>query len=231
MHEKLLWFNDNIQYMFHENIVEYDMVAASISVSEHFHLLDDATIQHLKLLPKEQRTRRIGCMQRDDKNFSEQLISGILEMRRKFIERNGLDERSVLALHSDAIMFASKKPIISDIDGVEFMHKHTWSSYIHYQNVEMFYGDGHIDYKGIPKDILNQHTLGIHTYLCKIFDMIENYDTSVLKYISRFQKQYLQDKLQEYFYIPFGKNGTYKFDNLGLFAFIANIVLSEVNSW
>lgn len=231
MHEKLLWFNDNIQYMFHENIVEYDMVAMSVSISEKFKLLDDETIRVLKLLPKEQRTRKIGMIQRDNKLFSKQLISSELEIRKRFIERNKLDEKSILSLHSDAIMFSSKKKIVSDIDGIEFKHKNTWSSYLKYKGVEMFYGDGCITYKNIPEDLLKQHTMGINKYLCNIFEKIENYDYSIMKYLSEFQCKYLQDKLPEYFYIPFGRNGTYKISNLELFAFIANVVLMEVRSW
>ena len=78
---------------------------------------------------------------------------------------------------------------------------------------------------------MKQHTLGINKYLCTVFDKIENYDYSILKYLSKFQKQYLQDKLPEYFYVPFGRMGKYKMDNLDLFAFIANIVLTEVRNW
>ena len=40
MHDKLLWLNNGIQYMFNNNIVEYDMVAASLSISERYGLLD-----------------------------------------------------------------------------------------------------------------------------------------------------------------------------------------------
>lgn len=231
MDDKLLWFNNNIDFMFHENIVEYDMVAASVSISEKYNLLDDETIQQLKLLPKEKRTRKIGLLQRDDKLFSKQLIFGIIETRRKFMEVNNLSENNIISLHSDAVIFSSKKEIKTNIDGVEFKHKETWSGYVKYKGIEMFYNDMSITYKGVPKDIINQHTLGINKYLRDVFDKIDNYDYSVLEYISKFQMKYLQDKLPEYFYIPFGRNGNYKTDNLELFAFIANIVLMEVKSW
>lgn len=231
MHEKMLWFNDDIQYVFHDNIVEYDMVAASVSLSERFNLLDKETIELLKLLPKEKRTRKVGMIQRDNKEFSNQLILCELETRRKFIESNNLDEKSILSLHSDAVIFSSKKKIITNIDGIEFKHKHSWSSYIKYKGIEMFYADGVITYKNISEELLKQHTLGINKYLCTVFDKIENYDYSILKYLSKFQKQYLQDKLPEYFYVPFGRMGKYKMDNLDLFAFIANIVLMEVRNW
>ena len=113
MNEKLMWFNDKIQYLFHGNIVEYDMRAMSVSVSERYHLLDDETIRILKLLPKEQRTKKVGLLQRDSKEYSDKLISCELETRRKFLETNGLDESNVLSLHSDACIFNSKKEIIN----------------------------------------------------------------------------------------------------------------------
>lgn len=231
MYDKMLWFNNNIQYMFHGNIMEYDMVAASVSVSERFGLLDQSTIQQLKLLPKEKREVKMGLLQRGNTEFSTQLLSGIRDIRRKFIEANGLNDESILSLHSDAIIFNSKKNIISNIEGVELKHKHTWSSYIRYNKIEIFYNDGVLTYKGIGEESLQQHTLGLNKHLLKIFDKLDNYDESVLTYLSKFQTQYLHDKLPDYFYIPFGKLGTYKMDNLELLAYLANIALSEVKTW
>jgi hypothetical protein len=40
--------------------------------------------------------------------------------------------------------------------------------------------------------------------------------------------KYLQDRLPDYYYIPFGRVGDYKMANLELFAFIANVVMREV---
>lgn len=231
MNEKLMWFNPNIQYMFHSNIVEYDMRAMSVSISEKYGLLDDETIRILKLLPKEQRTKKIGLLQRDNKEFSQQLLSCELETRRKFLELNGLDETNVLSLHSDACIFNSKKKITNIIDGVEFKHVNVWTSYIKFNGIEMFYVDGVITYKGIPKDMLNRHTLGIHKYLLNVFDKVENYDPSILDFLSKFQRRYIQDKFPEYYYFPFGRTGEMKNTNFALFSFIANVVLSEMKGW
>lgn len=231
MHEKLLWFNPNIQYTFNQNIVEYDMNAMSVSISETYGLLDPETIKILKLLPKEERTVRIGLLQRDDKEFSNKLLSCELEIRNKFLEANNLDENNVLSLHNDACIFMSRKKIISNIDGVKFKHSNTWSSYIYYKGIEMFYADGAIDYKNIPREMLNRHTLGFNKFFCKVFDKMENYDPSILRYLSTFQTKYLQDKLPPYYYFPFGKLGDYKTHNLELTAYIANIVLKEMKGW
>jgi hypothetical protein len=230
MHEKMLWENPDIQYCFHNHIMEYDMKAASVSTCEYFKLLDTETIELLKLMPKQKRVVKMGLLQRD-KDFSEKLLSGIREIRKKFLEINGLDESNVLSLHSDACIISSNKRIITNIDGVEFRRKGLWSSFIRYQNIEMLYHDGVITYKNIPEQLLNQHTLSINQYLCKIFEMIDNYDTDIFRYISKFQKDYLQDKFPEYYYIPFGKNGEYKMENLKLFSYIANIIIKETKGW
>lgn len=230
MHDKSIWFNDNIQYIFHKNIVEYDMNAASVSVCERFKLLTDSEIEKLKLMPKDQRTRWMGLKQRD-KEFSQQLLSGIREIRRKFIELNGLSEYNILSLHSDAIDFIRTKEVITKIEGVTFKQSFECNSYIRYHNIEIFYQDGVIKYKNIPRDILNQHTLGLNKHIMAFCDRIDNYDTDILRFISKFQRQYLQDKLPEYYYIPFGTTGVFKMENLQLLAYFANIAIQEVKSW
>lgn len=228
MNEKLLWFNPNINFMFHANIVEYDMKAMSVSISERYNLLDQSIIDKLKRMPKEQRTKAVGLMQRDDKNYSERLIQCELETRRKFLEANGLTENDVVCLHSDACIFNSRKRIINNIEGVEFKHANTWSSYMRFKGIEMFFDGEVLEYKGVAKELLNQHSMGIHRYLCEVFNKIENYDPSIVDYITKFQMKYLQDKLPDYYYIPFGRLGDFKMSNLELFAFIANVVMREI---
>ena len=161
-------------------------------------------------------------------SFSQRLIQCELETRRKFLETNGLDESNVVSLHSDACIFDSKKRIVNNIEGVEFKHANTWTSYIRFKGIEMFYDGETLEYKGVAKELLNQHTLGIHKYLCDIFNKIENYDDTIIDYITRFQMKYLQDRLPDYYYISFGRVGDYKMSNLELFSFIANVVMKEI---
>lgn len=228
MYTKTLWMNPDIEYVFDKNIVEYDMQSASLSVSRRFHLIPDKELDQMVRMPKEKRTKAIGLRQRDDKEFSENMINGILQTRKEFIEINHLTASEIVTLHSDASIFIQKRPVIADIDGVPFINKNSWSSYLRYGRVEMFYKDGVIDYKGIPKQMLQQHTLGMNQYLLKIFRMLEDKDEEIYTFITRFQKQYLQEQLPEYYYIAFGNTGKYKAENLNLLSFIANIVMKEV---
>ena len=235
MHDKMIWTNKSIEFTFHSNVQEYDMEAASVSICEHDKLLPKEIISELKLMSKTQRTIKMGKLQRDDKQFSENLLAGIRNIRKKFIEMNILTENDILSLHSDACFINTNKSIISNIEGVNFRKKNSWNSYVRYKGIEMFYKydikNNYIDYKNVPIEMVQQHEMGLNTYLKRVFGYIEDYDENVLKYIAKFQKQYLKNELPEYFYTPFGRNGTNKFSNMELTAFIAQIVIKEVNEW
>lgn len=231
MIEKLQWFNDDISYMFRKNIVEYDMQAASLAVAERFGLLPKDKLIQLRNMPKAQRTKEVGCMQRDDKGFSDKLIQGIIDTRQEFLDRNHIDEDDILCVHSDAIIFNMKSSIDGNVDCVRFIPKNSWSSYMRYNKIEIYYGNGCIDYKGIPKEMLQMHTLGINKYLLKVFNYLELCDEAVIDYVKKMETRYLQHKLPDHFYIPFGRVGNNQNENLQLFAFIANAIIGDMYEW
>lgn len=228
---KLMTFNENIDFIFHSNIVEYDMKAASVSVCDRYNLLPKEKIEWLRLLPKDKRTREMGMLQKDSV-FSEKMIHGIIETRDMFINENNIADEDIISLHSDALFFIQRNKIKNNINNIEFVNKNNYCGYMKYdQRIEMFYTGDYIDYKQIPQDLIQQHTLGINKMLCNIFNKIENYDETVIDYLTKMNTRYLQDKLPEYFYNSFGKAGNYKVENLQLFAFLAKILIKEVRSW
>jgi hypothetical protein len=231
MIDKLLFINEDNSYLFRGNIVEYDMQSASLAVSERFNLMSKTLLEQLRNTPKDERVKKVGLMQRDDKEFSDRMIQGIIDTRQEFLDINHISEDDILCLHSDAIVFDMKSDIIDHIDNVKFVRKGKWSSYMLYQGVEMYYGDGVIDFKGIPKQILKMHTLGIVQHLVKIFEYMEACDDSIIPYMKKFQKRYYEDRLPDYYYTSFPRVGTYKMDNLNLFAFLANVISSDMRSW
>lgn len=231
MEQKMMWYNNDLMYAFNKNIVEWDMKAASVSVSERYGLLDEETITKMKLMPKDVRTKKMGLIQREDKEFSKRLLECIMDARTHFLEENHIQEDQILSLHSDAVIFIAKGRVKSVVNGIEFVNKESHSSYIRYDKMEMFYNDGEILYKGIPDEMRQSQTMGLNRYLVKVFRMLEDNDPAVLDYISKFQRDYLQDKLPEYYYQSFGHIGEYKFENLNFLAYIAKIVIQEVSSW
>ena len=173
----------------------------------------------------------MGKLQKD-KAFSDKMISGLLETRDIFINENRIKDEDIISLHSDALFIINKHKIKTKVNGIEFKIKNSYSSYIKYDDrMEMFYTGSYIDFKQFNKERLKDHTLGIVKYLTNIFKRVEDYDPTVLDYIRKTNTKYLKDKLPEYWYNAFGNTGEYKTENFKLFAYIANVVLSEVKRW
>jgi hypothetical protein len=230
-YDRMIWYNNDIQFMFHNNILEYDMNAASLSLAERFKLLPKETIERLKRLDKKNRVIQTGLIRRDDKEFSVEVDKKLIYVRNEFIQENGILPNDLISLHSDAVIFASKKKIKDKIDGIQFKESNRSTGYMNYKKLEMFYNNDYITYKGASQQLLQQHTMGINKYLIKIFKYIEDYDPRVLKYMSRFQKQYLQDQFPEFMYTKFGSIGDFKYGNLDLFGFVAKVVIKEMGGW
>ena len=117
---KMNMFNNDVKYMFHAPILEYDMNAASLSLSERFQLLPKETIEELKLLPKDKRVYRTGLIRRENKEFSVTVDQKLRDVRKEFIDENDIKPDDILSLHSDAIIFTSRKKIKNVIDGITF---------------------------------------------------------------------------------------------------------------
>lgn len=233
-HDVMLCQNKDIEYIFHGNIMECDMCEASVQLSDVFNLLPKDKVEQLKLLSKKERVKMVGCIQRDDPEFSKRLHEHLMSVRKDFIALNKISDDDIVCLNHDAIFINTNKKLINKVDNIEFKIKHTWNSYIRYNNIEMYYNDlnGTITYKNIPSDVLACHTIGLCRHFVKLFCMLENYDEDVLQYLSRFQQQYLQNKLSDSYYIPFGKpNGPLKTENLKILAYLCKIALREKFIW
>ena len=228
---KMNIFNLEINHLFHSPIFEYDMNAASLSLADRFKLLPKDTIETLKLLPKEKRVIQTGLIRKENKEFSVTVDQKLRDVRKEFIDENHININDILSLHSDAIIFTSRKKIKNVIDGITFKQSSCASGYLRYKAIEIFYNNGCITYKGGNKELLKQQTMGITKYLGRLFEYIENYDPEVLTYMSKFQSNYLRDQYPEFMYSSFGIPGQYKLSNLDLFAFIAKIILKETGTW
>lgn len=228
--DRLQTFNTSVTHAFHGKIFECDMREASIQIARVFNLLPIEKINYLKALPKEERVVQTGLCQKNDPLFSETLQQKLKEVRRHFIEENNIKDEEILSIHSDAIMLNTKRKIKYTVDNIEFRPKHKWTSYIRYQNIEMFYDEDtdHIDYKGINSELLGKHTFGLQPHILKVFQMIENNDERIFRYLSKYQCDYLTRKLKPECYIPFEKiNGDEFLTNLNLLSYLCKIAIKE----
>lgn len=224
--------NKAIDYVFHGKIVEYDMRAASLQISDRFKLLPVSKIEELKRMTKDERVKEVGICQRDIPGYSEKLLQHIREVRRHFIETNKVEDDQIIALHNDALFINSLQPFKLIVDGIEFTEKTIWTSYIRFENIEMFYNNdtGQIEYKGVSSKTLPKHEIGMCKHILKVFNMIENNDERTLDYITDYQTKYLKGQLNENCYIPFANvSGQQTLENMKLLAFLCMIAIKECN--
>ena len=204
---KTTWVNPNLEYVFGENIIEYDKKDAGFSLIKQFRLLPDSEIDRLERIPKGvNRHIAVGCLERDNKDFAQALTDKFCEARRVFIEINSIDtENSILAVKKDAI-FVVDTVKRTKFGQVEFAMKNQYSSYIRFPangNLELYYNNAGIDVKGMGDIAVNRHRIYTIEWLRGYFRLMENRDTNVKRYLMRYIKEYKANELEEEYYLEF----------------------------
>jgi hypothetical protein len=198
--------NPNIEYLFNAEIIEYDMKEAGFSLIKQYNLLDDTEINKLNQLEKDERKIAIGKLQRYGNLSSSALSNKFAEMRGMFITANSLSDNEIITVKKDAI-FTIGKCKKRKFDGVEFVEKNHYSSYIRFvnnSNVEIFYNDGSdLEIKGIGDVGFNRHRLYLIPFISKIIKCIELKNPSVKRQLKNFIDDYKSMSLDEGFYIEF----------------------------
>ncbi|MCM1233263.1 MAG: hypothetical protein NC489_24360 [Ruminococcus flavefaciens] len=199
------WLNPNIEYLFGDEIIEHDMKEAGFSLIKQYRLLPDEKIRELALLPKDERTIRIGMIQRDDKVFSQALLSKFAEMRKIFIETNHLTDDDIISVKKDAIFTVGTCRRIK-FGGVEFVRKNTYSSYLRFpliNNLEIYYSSDGMDIKGMGDSAVNRHRLYMYEFIRTMIGMIEDNSSRAKRYLMKFVSDYKWHNLPDEYYLEF----------------------------
>lgn len=232
---KSTWLNPNIEYLFNDDIIEYDIHDAGFSLIQQYQLLPPEKIKELERIPKGiQRHIQVGVLQRDDKEFSKRLTDKFTEVRALFMMMNQLKDDSIISVKKDAI-YTIGKVKRTTFGKVKFMEKNHYSSYIRFPditNLELYYGENGIDVKGMGDAAVNRHRLYMLEFLRKSIKSIEEQDSSVKRKFMRFFNQYKFDELDEEFYIEFNnvsRDQNKLFNYANLLIPLLKIIMREVN--
>lgn len=214
---KTTWLNPQIEYLFNQEIYEYDMADAGFSLIKQFRLLPEEKIRELQSLEKGlPRNIAVGLLQRDDKAFSKALSDKFISMRAWFLQQNQLDHNRIISVKKDAIYtigVCSK----TTLGQVQFRKKHVYSSYLRFaqiQNLELYYNQDGIDVKGMSDVSVNRHRLYWIQFLRTYFNLIESRDPKIKRIMKRFIDNYKFDELEEEFYMEFN-NRSREVDKIG----------------
>lgn len=209
LHKRTSYLNKSIDYLFDANIVEYDMKNAGLNLIKYFKLLDDKTINELDKMEKVACHKKVGLMQRDDKDFSKRLLDSFAEARRMFFVNNQIDDSDVLTIKKDAIFTINKNCKITSFGNIVFDKKNVYTSYIHLNKLEFYFNSrtDDITIKGLGQketltNILNKHRDYLLKFIFQVVRMSERRVDRrlVVKYITDFIRMYRQKKLPIEYY-------------------------------
>ena len=203
--EKSVWFNPNIEYLFNDEIVEYDMQSASLNLIKEYSLLPSDKIKELERLDKNSRNVAVGKLQRDLRGFSSALLEKFTEIRGRFVEENKLNDDRILSVKKDAF-FTIGRCGITSFGQVSFVVKNIFSSYIRFpsnSNIELYLLSDELIVKGIGEIGLARHRLYLLEFLRKTMTMIENRNSSVKRYLTSFVDEFKKTELDDGYYIEF----------------------------
>lgn len=219
---KQTWLNPNIEYIFNQEIIEYDMQDAGFSLVKQYGLLPESEIARLASIPKGfDRHKEIGILQRDDKEFSKALSDKFAEMRTIFIATNKISDNDIISVKKDAIFTIGTRSRLR-FGAVHFVPKNRYSSYIRLrgiQNMELYYSTEGIEVKGMGDAAVNRHRLFLIEFLRKIISYLESQNPYAKRHLMRFVDEYKSMRLPEEFYVEFNNlskdvNPLFNYQNL-----------------
>jgi len=203
---KTTYLNPNIEYLFGEDIIEYDAKDAGFNIIKQYKLLPDDKIRELSMLGKGiDRHISIGKLQRDDKEFSNKLLEKFAEVRSIFISTNNLSNDNIISVKKDAIFTIGYCKRLK-FGTIEFSAKNHYTSYIRFpynNNLEIYYSNDNMDIKGMGDSAINRHRLYMYEFIRSTIQMIENNNPQVKRFIMKFINDYKSQNLDEEYYIEF----------------------------
>ena len=157
LYKRHFYVNKSIDLLVNNEIIEYDMKSADISIIESKGLLSEEEIELIKSLPKKVRNTKIGKMQKRNKELVKELNKGFTEYRKLLIETNEIDDSDIISIKKDAI-FTTKRCDKKSFDKVQFVEKNIYTSYYYFRNgIEIYYNKNRMDVKGINDEKLKNH--------------------------------------------------------------------------
>ena len=213
LYKRHFYINKEIIEIINEDIVEYDMKSAGLSIIKSGKLLDERTISLLEILPKDQRSIKIGNLQKGNKEFVKQLNGGFEYYRKLFIESNNISDDQIISIKKDAI-FTTKRCKHLQFDEVRFDDKNNYTSYYYFpgaSKIELYYNKSRIDVKGIHDNNVKLHNGFMIEFFNRYAYMNEHSKKSdLIRFIKEFSYLYKTRQLDKGYYREFNVNSAFR---------------------
>lgn len=204
---KSSYLNTNIPFLISTYIREYDMAKSNISILKYKGVLSQNEYDYYSNLPKDERQRSIGLLQRNNPEIIDILKSGMKEMRNNFIINNNLSPLDILSIKNDAFFIINSIPTNTVFDNIEFRLKNTYTSYYFIDKLEYYYFYNQVnqeeilDIKGVSDDKLSLHENYFLDMLKTVFCSAQNEDIKeTVSLLSFIYEKYIKRELSIEYY-------------------------------
>jgi hypothetical protein len=237
----MLYINKNRPLVVNNEIIEWDIKSANLSLIKEFSLLSESEISKIPTSNKEKREKHVGMLMRDNKEFNKALESKFNEVIEKFIELNSLDkDYDIVSIKKDAVFVVSKNVKINKLgSNILYVPKNVYHAYIQLPKIEFYFKRNEIEVKGISKDfdevLFPLHKDGILYLLREIINICEktnmnSYNINI--FMKDFVEKYKMKELDFPFYREFNQSSKFRCNIYGqesLFDDIDESLMDMVN--
>lgn len=165
LYKRTMYLNKETEFLFGDEIIEYDIQSAGFNIIKKFGFLPEATIDWLEGLDKHSRHIQIGLLEKNDEVLKRNMKRGFVACRKKLFKENDLQDNHVLSIKKDAIFIVGTKLRETEFDNIRFIKKNVYNSYIYLNKIEFYMNDEGCDCKGINDILVRLH----QDYMLDIF--------------------------------------------------------------
>lgn len=204
LYKRSLYLNKGIEFLFNNEIIEYDLKSAGFNIVKYYKLLPDKDIDKLEKMDKNQRQIQLGLYQRNNKEFIKQLNDGFANARKLFFEANDIQEYEVLSVKKDAIFIINKHCDYCQFDNLDFRIKNKYLGFMKLNGLEIYYKSpiDDLEIKGLNDNVLEYHKEYMLDFIKDIFALATypNNKSKIIKTLTQFVKLYIHKELEFGYY-------------------------------
>lgn len=206
----IVWTNKNLPIIHHEEIIEWDISSANVSLMRYYKLAPLKEVERLAELPKAKREVAVG-MKMKDKVFADSLEKAFTDIINEFLVANHLDqEENCVSIKKDAVFVRNHVIRKSEFgDAVTFVPKNKYTGLIVIPGYEFYYTGRKLDVKGISDDSLRLHKNGIPDFITMVFEDCRKF-REMNQDLKDFAKMYKNRDLEFNMYREFNTNSQFK---------------------
>lgn len=216
---QLINYKSGFPFIFSRFIREYDIKKANISILYNRGIISKDKYYELYNAPRMKRQIYIGNLERSNPSIVKELQDGIIEVKRNLFLSNNLGYDDILAIKNDAVYVIDKILSNTIFDGIEFVPKNIYTSYMNITNIEFYYfydkvhNSEKLDIKGLGK-YKPYHDEYMTDFIMFIMNQIQTESIeSVISDFNNFYKAFQEKQLPIQYYREYNSDSYYSIIN------------------